>query len=342
MLNNGERVKRIKDPIYGYIDIPSALFKECIDKSGFQRLRHIAQTGFAPVYPSAMHNRFVHSIGVYHLGSLAAEALDSSFAARGYDDDDKVKQYWEKALSTFKMACLLHDYGHAPFSHAGEVLYHQAPSDINEDLRELVADELFESDSDNPINAAAPHEVMSALLSLRSFSDIIAIPVLFARCITGYKHQEPEGIEDHLDNILIDLLNSSAIDVDKLDYLIRDSKTMGFESIDIDYIRLLQSARIVGPKKKPVLAFYKSALSVLENVVYARDLEKKWIQSHPVVLYEQLLVQHMAAKVCTGDGQNSCLFCEQALKEDGVQAEGGFRVRLFSDDDVVFLAKQLV
>lgn len=340
MLNNGEEVKRIKDPIYGYIDIPSRLFKSCIDKSGFQRLRRIVQTSFEPVYPSALHNRFVHSIGVYHLGDLAAKALDSSFQTRDYDV--AVKQYWEKALCTFRMACLLHDYGHAPFSHAGEGLYRQAPGDIDEELRMLIRDELFERDSTQPMNAAAPHEVMSTLLSLHSFPDIIELPVLFARCITGYRHQDPEEITDYLDNILIDLLNSSAIDVDKLDYLIRDSRTMGFESIEIDYVRLLQSVRIAGSKNKPVLAFYKSALSVLENAVYARDLEKKWVQSHPVTLYEQLLVQHMAGKVCAGGDKGPYLFCEQALTDVGVCIGGGLHVRLFADDDVVFLAKQLV
>ena len=56
-------VKRIKDPIYGYIEIPDFVQK-IIDTSVFQRLRDIVQTSYMSLYPSATHNRFAHSIGV--------------------------------------------------------------------------------------------------------------------------------------------------------------------------------------------------------------------------------------------------------------------------------------
>lgn len=71
-------MKRIKDPVYGYIDLPNDLVAGVIDTAEFQRLRRIVQTSYAPLFPSALHNRFVHSLGVYHLGSLAAESLERS------------------------------------------------------------------------------------------------------------------------------------------------------------------------------------------------------------------------------------------------------------------------
>lgn len=64
--------KKIKDPIYGYVKIPVEYMEEIIDKAEFQRLRRILQTSYSPLYSSAIHNRFVHSIGVFHLGSIAA------------------------------------------------------------------------------------------------------------------------------------------------------------------------------------------------------------------------------------------------------------------------------
>ena len=64
--------KKIKDPIYGYVKIPVEYMEEIIDKAELQRLRRILQTSYSPLYSSAIHNRFVHSIGVFHLGSMAA------------------------------------------------------------------------------------------------------------------------------------------------------------------------------------------------------------------------------------------------------------------------------
>lgn len=67
--------KKLKDPIYGYIDIPIEFVNGIVDTAIFQRLRRIIQTSYAPLYSSAIHNRFVHSIGVFYLGRIAAEQL---------------------------------------------------------------------------------------------------------------------------------------------------------------------------------------------------------------------------------------------------------------------------
>lgn len=60
-------MKQVRDPLYGYIDIEKK-YISLIDSAEFQRLRNIRQTGYASLYPSALHNRFVHSIGVFYLG----------------------------------------------------------------------------------------------------------------------------------------------------------------------------------------------------------------------------------------------------------------------------------
>ena len=70
--------KILKDPIYGYIPIEKSIVNDIIDSPAFQRLRHIGQTSYTPLYSAALHNRFVHSIGVYHLGNIASKALIDS------------------------------------------------------------------------------------------------------------------------------------------------------------------------------------------------------------------------------------------------------------------------
>ncbi|MDR2713703.1 MAG: HD domain-containing protein [Clostridiales bacterium] len=114
--------KLIKDPIYGYICLTDDAVK-IINTDVFQRLRNIRQTSYAPLYPSSLHNRFVHSLGVYHLGRIAADAL---FKRIG---DQLVKSEQKHIHETFLTACLLHDVGHAPFSHIGEVFFNQPDSE---------------------------------------------------------------------------------------------------------------------------------------------------------------------------------------------------------------------
>ena len=67
--------KKLKDPIYGYISVPIEYVNKIIDTAPFQRLRRVIQTSFAPLYSSAVHNRFVHSMGVFHLGEMARKQL---------------------------------------------------------------------------------------------------------------------------------------------------------------------------------------------------------------------------------------------------------------------------
>lgn len=101
--------KRFKDPIYGYID--EAIISNIVDTAGFQRLRNVIQISYSPLYSSAVHNRFVHSLGVYHLGCIVSENI-----TRHKDEFFEIGEI-ERYLKIFELACLLHDLGHAPFSH---------------------------------------------------------------------------------------------------------------------------------------------------------------------------------------------------------------------------------
>ena len=111
-------MKQFKDPIYGYVSIDRNIVTNIIDTPEFQRLRYIKQTSYLSVYSAALHNRFVHSLGVYFLGKKACEALfkNSKEIIKEYNIELQIK-------TIFELACLLHDVGHAPFSHSGEGFY---------------------------------------------------------------------------------------------------------------------------------------------------------------------------------------------------------------------------
>jgi len=131
-------MKRFKDPIYGYVDIPKNVVSSIIDTPTFQRLRYIKQTSYLPVYSAALHNRFVHSLGVYHLGRKACATLmeNSSEIIGEVSFDIRVQK-------TFELACLLHDVGHAPFSHSGEDFYIDEEHTIYKLLVDTVKEDAF-------------------------------------------------------------------------------------------------------------------------------------------------------------------------------------------------------
>jgi len=82
------------------------------------------------------------------------------------------------------------------------------------------------------------------------------------------------------------------IDVDRLDYIIRDAITIGYQSVSVDYSRLIHGM-VIGSEGDEgynlTLGFHKSAISVIENAVYAHDNERKWIQGHPTFCMKVIL-----------------------------------------------------
>ena len=260
----------------------------------------------------------------------------------------------------FSLACLLHDVGHAPFSHTGEGFYlHQVTKetkkndreyaqylDIHNLLIEEVNSKTFTNDLKRITSFAAPHEIVSAYVGLKEYGDLIGInkdKEFFARCITGYLYSNSSK---SLENCFISMLNSNVIDVDKLDYLVRDAYITGFDTVRIDFTRLLNSVTLYfdETEKQFRIAYYKSAISVIENVIYAHDAERKWIQTHPVVLYDGYLINHMIQEL--NDKFDKKLFSVEAISEKGDEYiynnEKTVKIRLLCDDDIIALSKSLL
>lgn len=130
------------------------------------------------------------------------------------------------------------------------------------------------------------------------------------------------------------------IDVDKLDYLIRDAYLTGFDTVSIDYERLLKSINLVKSNEKYVVVYDKSAISVIEKVVYAHDAERKWIQNHPIVQYEAYLLK-TAIEELKDKYKDVNIFLYESLTSTGVKITEEYKISLLSDSDIIFLIKNL-
>jgi HD superfamily phosphohydrolase len=290
--------KVFRDPVHGYINVPLEYCTSFIDDLVFQRLRHIEQTSIRALYPAARHDRFIHSLGVMYLGSKAFSYLKKNTINSG-DFSDLSEDKWNIWEQSFKVACLLHDCGHAPFSHTFEKYY-----ETHNSLAEEIAAKCEASDEASQVDRAAPHEKMSALLVLTHFKVEIeklepAPDInLVVRMITGWQHVRKDTEEKKIEGCLISLLNGTAIDVDKLDYIMRDTWASGFVNASIDIDRLFSAITLkYNSTGNLVISYKKSALNVLSSVLLARNYLYQWVYYHHKVLYDQWLLVNAVEQV---------------------------------------------
>jgi len=316
--------KLFRDAVHGYIRIPEGYCKDFVDTPEFQRLRYVEQTSMRILFPSARHDRFVHSLGTFHLGSQCCDVLESE--SKEVIGALKESGKWEGLRRTFEIACLLHDVGHAPFSHALEYAFEATDYPISTLLTDLASQhraEKWDSSLNKDVDReerAKEHEIASACLVLSRFAEEIekygANPALAARMIMGYTYEDAQGkLFERMANVFIDLLNGEGtIDVDKLDYTVRDSWASGVSNVVPDIQRLISSLRVCqNPDKSLQLAFHKSGLSAVQQVFDARSHLFRWVFSHHKVVYGTELVQDAF------DGMTKCprndLLARMNLKE---------------------------
>jgi len=239
-------VGEITDPIHKHIRF-TKVEHDILDNQMFQRLRRIRQlAGAHLIYPSAQHSRFEHSLGTMHIAGYAAETLLS----KGYLES-------EEEIQELRLAALLHDIGHGPFSHLFEEV-------LNEKNRKN-------------------HEDIGKEIILKSeISDIIS----------RYGH-DPSTISNlSCGQSKIKFLNeiiAGSLSADIMDYLPRDGMFTGTEYGNIDYHRLVTSFRVV---TKNHLALDRSALYSFESMLISRYEMVKAVYFHKTVRSAEVMLLH--------------------------------------------------
>jgi len=237
---SAERWGFIKDPIYGYVAI-TELEKTVIDTRVVQRLRRLRQLAGAEfVYPGANHTRFEHSVGAMHLAGLMGERIS------GKDEE----------IQAFRLAALLHDVGHGPFSHIFEHILSRA-NRTHEDIT-------------------------TWLIQKSELADVLKEAGIDAREMSLLAVGKLESKEKSYFNQVI----RSSVDVDKLDFIVRDSFHTGAEYGGVDVFRLIYT---IEPFQGN-LAVNTTALSTLEGLLIARVLSFRSIYYHRVCRAVQLML----------------------------------------------------
>src|SRR6185503_19051637 len=230
--------KIINDPVYGFITINEPLILDIIAHPYYQRLRRIYQMAFAHlVYPGAVHSRLHHSLGAYHLMCSALSELKG-----------KGVEITPSEELGAKIAILLHDIGHGPFSHALE--------------NELITD--------------VHHEAIS-LLIIKKLNEEFNGQLDTALDIFTNKYHKP---------FLFQLV-SGQLDVDRMDYLNRDSFFTGVSEGVIGYDRIIKMLAV----KDDQLLVEEKAIYSIEKFLVSRRLMYWQVYLHKTVLCaEKMLI----------------------------------------------------
>jgi hypothetical protein len=225
----------IIDPIHDFVRVYDNELK-IIDTPIFQRLRRIRQlSGAHLIYPGAQHTRFEHSLGVMHIASMAGQAL----AEKGIVSFDDIQN--------LRLAGLLHDIGHGPFSHLFEEIFEEKRKISHEDLgRDIIL-----------------KTEIGDIISKNGFDKKLVTKLAFGDSKLQFMNEVISG----------------ALSADIMDYLLRDGYFTGAEHAKIDHHRLTHSLDVYKNK----LALDKSSLVNFETMMISRYQMFKAVYFHKTV-----------------------------------------------------------
>jgi HD superfamily phosphohydrolase len=259
--------KIINDPVHGFITIDQPLILQLISHPWYQRLRNIHQMAFAHlVYPGAKHSRLHHSLGAYHLMCIALNELKS-----------KGTEITREEELGAKIAILLHDIGHGPYSHALEF---ELLKDVHHEQISLMIMDKLNEEFDGQLQTA----------------------------IDIFTNKHPKKF--------LNQLISGQFDVDRMDYLTRDSFFTGVAEGVIGYDRILKMLVI----KDGNLMIEEKAIYSIEKFLVSRRLMYWQVYLHKTVLASENMLQKIIHRA-------------KELIENGIQVKA-------ASDDLDFFLQQ--
>ncbi|WP_457591090.1 HD domain-containing protein [Geoglobus sp.] len=285
----------IRDPVHGFVHL-SDTEREILDSFPMQRLRNIKQLGMSHyVYPGSTHTRFEHSIGTMYVSTQMFNVLErkhgKQFSRIFSIKDDEYSHRRFRAI--LRIASLVHDIGHAPFSHATEGLLPE--NKTHEEITiEILRNELEEIFSKKASRLGVRLEDVAFLISPESVTEV----------------DEEDAKALHLLRTIL----SGEIDADRIDYLNRDSHHIGVIYGKFDYMRLIETltivpytdvfpsgdisntelAELITQTIEPRIGVEAGGIHTVEGLILARYFMFLQVYFHPVRrIYDLMLIEFL-------------------------------------------------
>lgn len=267
-----DRSKVVQDPVHGTIEV-GGVFLDVMDRHEMQRLRYVKQLGLGNlVFPAANHTRFEHCLGTYHLAGRMADAI-------GLDSEDS---------DAVRMAGMLHDICHPPFSHALEPAMEEATGlDHMELARALIM-------GDVPDHLPEDDDILGGRDSI---AEVMEAGGISAEAVCGYIcSPESTGAEaldrfwdkheffpskDYAHQII-----HGPVDADQMDYLMRDAHHTGVSHGTIDSERLIKTMMVMNDR----IVLRRGGVTAAEGLMVSRSLMYTTVYFHETVRIAQRML----------------------------------------------------
>ena len=255
--------REIRDPVHGLIRLSDQEIR-IIDSPTFQRLRRIKQLALAQlVYPGALHTRFEHSLGTMHVASQIMEAIA------------RKEHVCDTDIEIVRLASLLHDIGHGPFSHVSEYLL-EACSQPQTGAREKIHERLT-------VDIVTNEQSIGGSLSDQQKEAV-------CRIIQGTTQKD----------VRRDVVSSN-LDADKIDYLARDAHYAGVKYGAFDADKIIDSFTMVRRGQESYLAIEESAIFAVEQLIIAKYHMTQQVYAHRIrVITDSMIVRGLMLAIEDG------------------------------------------